>query len=103
VALDADGRPTGYGVIRPARIGWKVGPLVAPDRPTAERLLDALSAEAPPGDPLFLDVPEPNTAAVRLAEGRGMTPVFETARMVLGALPEERIGQLFGVTTFELG
>jgi GNAT superfamily N-acetyltransferase len=103
IALDGEGRPVGLGVIRPAQSGWKVGPLVAPDAATAERLLDTLAGAATPGEPLFLDVPEPNAAAVRLAEERGMTPVFETARMVLGPIPDERIDRLFGVTSFELG
>ena len=103
VATDRDGEPTGYGVIRPIRDGWKVGPLVAPDEKTAERLFLALAASAQPGDRLLLDVPEPNRDAVRLAERHGMTPVFETARMVAGPPPDEPIERIFGITTFELG
>jgi Acetyltransferase (GNAT) domain/Acetyltransferase (GNAT) family len=103
VATDRGGEPNGYGVIRPIRDGWKVGPLVAPDDTTAERLFPALAASAQPGDRLLLDVPEPNTAAVRLAERHGMTPVFETARMVAGPPPDEPIERIFGITSFELG
>jgi GNAT superfamily N-acetyltransferase len=103
VATDADSAPVGYGVIRPVRTGWKVGPLVAPDEATAERLLLALAAHATPGERIFLDVPEPNAAAVRMAERHGMTPVFETARMVAGPPPFEPIERIFGITTFELG
>jgi hypothetical protein len=52
---------------------------------------------------IFLDVPEPNAAAVRLAEQLGLSPVFETARMSRGAAPEMDLSRIFGVTSFELG
>ncbi|CAN5571067.1 hypothetical protein BH23CHL8_BH23CHL8_01650 [soil metagenome] len=103
VSIDEDGQATGYGVIRRCREGWKVGPLLAPDEGAAERLLHGLAAIADPDDPIFLDVPEPNGAAVRLAERNAMTPTFETARMVSGSVPDEPVGRIFGVTTFELG
>jgi hypothetical protein len=102
-ALDATGSPVGYGVIRPVVTGWKVGPLSAPDEATAERLFLALASHAAPGARIYLDVPEPNGAAVRLAERHALTPVFETARMVAGPAPQEPIERIFGVTTFELG
>ncbi len=83
-------------------MGAKIGPLFADTADDAARLLDGLAART--GDvPLYLDVPEPNRDALRLAEGRGMTPVFETARMYLGTAPLEPVERIFGVTTFELG
>jgi GNAT acetyltransferase-like protein len=97
-----DGGVRGYGAIRPCRAGWKIGPLFADNPETAQRLFDGLAAVA--GDePLYLDVPEPNVAAVALAKGAGMTPVFETARMYRGTAPDEPVERIFGVTTFELG
>ena len=96
-----DGQLAGYGVIRPSESGRRVGPLFADDASTAERLLLALAAT---GDgPIAIDVPEPNRAAVRLIEGLGLTPSFETARMYRGAPPIEPVERIFGVTTFELG
>ncbi|MGK7870437.1 GNAT family N-acetyltransferase [Falsiroseomonas sp. E2-1-a20] len=92
----------GFGVIRPAREGHKVGPLVAASPAVAEALLAGLLARVP-GGPVFLDVPEPHREAVRLAERVGLRPVFETARMYTGPAPEIRAGQLYGVATFELG
>jgi hypothetical protein len=103
VSVDDAGKATGLGVIRRAREGWKVGPLLAPGPATAGRLLDGLVSHAAPGDPVFIDVPEPNAEAVRIAERHGMAPVFETARMVAGAIPAEPIERIYGVTTFELG
>lgn len=97
-----DGAVVGYGVVRPCRTGWKMGPLFAETLPVAASLLDGLAATA--GDAaLFLDVPESNLAGVRLAEERGMRPSFETARMYLGPAPDEPIDRIFGITTFELG
>jgi phosphoglycolate phosphatase-like HAD superfamily hydrolase len=48
-------------------------------------------------------VPEPNAAAVALAERHGLQPVFETARMYRGPAPSEPLTRIYGVTTFELG
>ena len=52
---------------------------------------------------VFLDPPEPNGPAVALAKRYGLEPVFETARMYRGAVPELPLEKIFGITTFELG
>lgn len=101
-ALVREGRLAGYGVIRHCREGWKIGPLFADDAAGAEALFGAL-ASAAPGETLYLDVPEPNAAALALAERHGLTPRFETARMYRGAAPALPLEQIFGITTFELG
>jgi ribosomal protein S18 acetylase RimI-like enzyme len=101
-ALLRDGRLVAWGVIRPCRTGHKIGPLVADDRAAAETVLAALLA-ARGGGEIFLDVPSVNREAVALAQGLGLTPVFETARMYTGAIPQLRLERVFGVTTFELG
>lgn len=101
-ALMRDGRLAAWGVIRPCRRGWKIGPLVADDRASAEAVLSALMAGAGGGE-IFLDVPGVNREAVALAQGFGLAPVFETARMYTGRIPPLRLERVFGVTTFELG
>jgi hypothetical protein len=101
-ALVRDGKLAAWGVIRPCRTGCKIGPLVADDRAAAERVFAALVAAAGGGD-VFLDVPEVNRNAVALAQGQGLAPVFETARMYTGAIRPLRLERVFGVTTFELG
>ena len=100
-ALRSDGALAGYGVIRPAEEGRRIGPLFADDPEVGERLLLELAATAE--GPLAIDVPEPNRAAARLVEGLGFTPSFETARMYAGPPPVEPVDRIFGVTTFELG
>ena len=97
-----DGELRGFGVRRRCGNGHKIGPLYASSRAIAERLFDGL-CEGIAGEPVFLDVPEPNAEAVALAEGRDLAPAFETARMYTGPAPAVELTQLFGVTTFELG
>ena len=95
-------RLAGFGVIRRCREGCKVGPLFADDAAVAETLYKALAAFAP-GEPVFLDVPESNAAAMALAERYAMQEVFGCARMYLGPRPSLATDRIFGVTTFELG
>ena len=101
-ALVRDGRLCGWGVIRPCRVGWKIGPLVADDRASAEAVFAALVGTAGRAE-VFLDVPSINREAVALARDHGLAPVFETARMYTGPIDPVRLERVFGVTTFELG
>ena len=101
-AIVRGGKLAGYGVLRSCRRGRKIGPLFAEDVVCAGRIFDALSARCP-GEPIFLDVPVPNDAAVELVRRRGMRPVFETARMYSRGAPDIDLTGVFGVTSFELG
>ncbi|MGE5176475.1 MAG: GNAT family N-acetyltransferase [Hyphomicrobiales bacterium] len=92
----------GFAVMRPCRVGFKIGPLFAADAQTAERLFTGLASRVP-GEPLFLDAPENNPDALALAAGHGMKEVFGCARMFLGPVPALPDREIFGVTTFELG
>ena len=93
----------GYGVLRICHSGYKIGPLFADNPELAERLFLALKACAPEGIPIFIDIPEVNSAAVALAKRHNMTVSFETARMYTEEPPDLPTNKLFGVTTFELG
>jgi len=97
-----NGSLNGYGFIRKCFKGYKIGPLFAGTPQIAEKIYSALSSVAE-GTPVFLDVPEPNTAGVSLAKAHGMTEVFGTARMYTREIPKLPVEQIFGVTTFELG
>ncbi|MEN6343267.1 MAG: GNAT family N-acetyltransferase [Methanospirillum sp.] len=101
-ATTADGDLAGYGLARPCRTGYKVGPLFADKPATAERLFRSLSA-AVPGEPLYLDVPEPNGDAIAMAARYGMHEVFGTARMYTRSVPVLPLDRIYGITTFELG
>jgi hypothetical protein len=93
---------SGFGFARRCRVGYKIGPLFADTPAEAERLFQALSA-AVPGEPLFLDAPEPNAKALALAGRHGMSEVFGTARMYTRSIPRLPIDRIYGITTFELG
>ncbi len=93
----------GYGVLRPCREGYKIGPLFADTPDFAEKILLALMTQIEPGSAFYLDVPEPNSPAVALAEKYGLISVFETARMYSQQIPSPPLERIFGVTTFELG
>jgi hypothetical protein len=97
-----DGAVRGYGVLRHCRTGFKVGPLFAETAENAEALFQSFAVQAG-GEPVFLDVPEPNPAARALAARHGLAPVFETARMYRGPEPQLPLSRIFGITTFELG
>ncbi len=100
-ALLRDGRLAAWGVIRPCRRGRKIGPLVAEDRDAAETVFSALVG--PERGEVFVDVPQPNLAAIALAEAHGLSPVFKTARMYRGPIRTLAPERIFGVTSFELG
>ena len=99
----SQGQLRGYGVLRRCRNGWKVGPLLADSEAIADALYTALAGQASLSDPVFLDLPEPNGAAVALARRYGMEPVFETARMYTGTPPPAPMDRQYGITSFELG
>lgn len=103
IALMNEGAIAGYGVIRPSREGFRIGPLFADTPAAAARILDALLAHAPKDAPVFLDVPLINQAALDLVQALGMTPAFETARMYAGGDPQLPTGRIFAVTSLELG
>jgi hypothetical protein len=48
-----------------------------------------------------LDCPEPNRSATTTQHG--LYPVFETARMYRGRVPDLSLARTYGITTFELG
>jgi len=92
----------GFGVIRPCRRGFKIGPLFAADAETADTLFRGLG-DLSPGKPIFIDVPENNPQAMALAQRHGLREVFGCARMYYGPAPLLPFNEIFGVTTFELG
>ena len=103
LAIVEDSRILGYGSIRACDRGFKIGPLNAETSDIAVELFLALTATIPEESEIFLDVPEPNKAAIALAQKFGMTPVFETARMYTKSFPSLPLEKIFGITTFELG
>jgi hypothetical protein len=101
-ALRHAGGLSGYGFLRLCRNGCKIGPLYADNAEVARRLLASLLATVP-GQPVSLDLPEPNEAALRLMAEFGWTQTFGCARMVNGTPAAFPVAEVFGVTSFEFG
>jgi GNAT superfamily N-acetyltransferase len=99
--VDAD-QLKGYGVLRKCRVGYKVGPLFAEEPEIAEALFDALCNHAI-GEPVSIDIPEPNQAALRLAAKHDMRPEFACERMYLRGDPGLPLDTIYGITSFEAG
>lgn len=95
-------RVEGYGVVRPCRSGFKIGPLFADSAILAERLFIAL-ADCAAGQPVFLDTPENNPTALDLAARHGLTESFGCARMYQGPAPILPWANIYSVSSFELG
>jgi hypothetical protein len=95
-------RLAGYGIIRPCREGYKIGPLFADNPQIAQAIFTGLTATAP-GSTVYLDIPEPNRIAMDFACQMRMKPVFYTVRMLRGQPPKTDLNRVFGVTTLELG
>jgi GNAT superfamily N-acetyltransferase len=105
IALAAvkDDQIEGYGVIRPCRVGFKIGPLFADDASVAQQLFSGLTSRVPAGSAFYLDIPGVNEEAVKLVTRHNMKAIFKTARMYNKAFPELPLNRIFGVTSFELG
>lgn len=101
-ALCEGGALVGYGVVRPCRVGHKIGPVFA-DRPDlAETLVRSLMARVE-GQRVQLDVPQANAAAVDMALRLGLAEAFGCARLFHGFQPQLPVDSIFGVTSFEFG
>jgi GNAT superfamily N-acetyltransferase len=95
-------RLKGYGVLRKCRVGYKIGPLFADESEIAEVLFVALCNHAV-GEPVSIDIPEPNQAGMALAARHGMQPNFACERMYLRGDPGLPLDRIFGITSFEAG
>ncbi|MBT9467274.1 MAG: GNAT family N-acetyltransferase [Hydrogenophaga sp.] len=97
------GELRGYGVMRACQEGYKLAPLCADTPAIAEALFEALCARVRKDEPVFMDVPECNLLATRLALSQGMDATFPTARMYRGPAPQLALSRLYGLTTLEVG
>ncbi|MGB2500912.1 MAG: GNAT family N-acetyltransferase [Mariniblastus sp.] len=95
-------RLRGYGLMRPCLSGWKVGPLIADEIETANRLWTGFSKHGQ-GKSIFIDSPDNNPSAIHLCKSFSMTEVFGCQRMYCGQPPELDHSRIFGITTLEVG
>lgn len=102
MGLRQNGALVGYGVARPCREGYKIGPLFADTPAIAESIADSLMATIS-GKQVQIDVPEANQAAVLLAKRFGLTLSFGCMRLYRGSVPALPIERTFAVTSLEFG
>jgi GNAT superfamily N-acetyltransferase len=93
----------GYGVMRKARSGFRLGPVFADGSAIAAELLASLLSQAPESEPVLLEVPSANSAATELAESFGMKRVYESYNMTRGSAPDAMLDRWFGVTNLNVG
>jgi predicted GNAT family N-acyltransferase len=101
-AVVNDGELLGYGVIRKAIDGFKIGPLFAENQEIAEKLFLALSTYANTSY-IYIDIPDINHQAISLVESYEMQSIFECVRMYTANKPSLDWTRIFGVTTLEIG
>lgn len=92
----------GYGVIRPCRKGFKIGPIFADNFYIADEIYKALASKAV-DEIIYLDITEANPISIDLVNKYDMKKVFETARMYNKQEPLIDLNKIFGITSFELG
>ena len=97
-----EGKLKGYGVLRKCITGYKIGPLFAVNYKVASELFKGLCSYVV-GETVFLDTPEINKDAIKLAKKYDMKEMFGCARMYYGSAPKLPYKKVFGVTSFELG
>jgi len=103
LGLWREGDLLGYGVIRPCRNGYRIGPLFANTSEIAESLFMGLQSSVRSGEPFYMDLPEGNEAALALALKHDMRKIFGTTRMYTAEFPTLPLCRVYGVTSFELG
>lgn len=97
-----DSELKGYGAIRPAQTGWRIGPLFALNYEIAEIIFRGLVSQIT-GAPCFVDIPLINSNAVKLVQTYQMSPMFETGRMYTPQAPQINLSGIYGITSLELG
>lgn len=95
-------RLVGYGILRACCQGFKIGPLFADTVDIADSLFRALTHRAK-GQPVFIDIPDANSALTILTERYRLQPVFTCVRMYWGSEVSLDVERIFGATTLELG
>jgi len=94
--------PGGYLLHRPGIRAHYLGPCIADESATAERLLRRAIAEI--GAPrYFWDLLPANQPAIAIAQALGFAPVRRLTRMVMGSNPARDESRIYGIAGFEWG
>ncbi|NDL55833.1 GNAT family N-acetyltransferase [Phytoactinopolyspora sp. XMNu-373] len=102
VYLSDDG-VAGYGVIRPAPVGHRIGPLTADTPEIAHALLESLTAELPAGETMSVFAPDLQPATAGLLTDLGLAEHFHVVRMWRGPRPDLRTERVYAISSLEVG
>jgi hypothetical protein len=101
--LDQDGNLVGYGHMRPATDGYRLGPIGANSVDIAEFIYRNLAVYVPDNDAnLYTDVIGANTWIMEMLAKLDMKMVFPCARMCTGPHPETYTMKNVAVASWEL-
>ena len=92
----------GYGIVRSAARGVKIGPMLADTSEAFEALADAMFA-GHPGVQFQIDIPETCGTALEAARRWGFREAFGCARMYSGKEPETDFSRLYSAMSLEFG
>ena len=97
-----NGKIAAYGVARPCRAGFKIGPLSQNSADLAADVLEELLARIA-GHQVQIDVPEPNGAGLAIVKRLGLSMTFGCVRLYHGPDPGLPVDRIFAVTSLEFG
>ncbi|WP_432800270.1 GNAT family N-acetyltransferase [Poriferisphaera sp. WC338] len=100
---DGNGEIIGYGAVRKACEGYRVGPLYAVDNVAAKKLLMSLISLVPKNERVQIDVPEVNSDGIEMVKQMGMQKKWQLGRMYYGMWPQVDVNGIFGVWSAEVG
>ncbi|MEP0960263.1 MAG: GNAT family N-acetyltransferase [Roseobacter sp.] len=101
IVVRRDSKIAAFATVRKCQLGVKVGPLHAGDLGDVQTLL-AAAAQFSDG-PVYVDVPDPQSALQSYLLSAGFSAVFETARMYNAVPPVQNSCKFHAVATLELG
>lgn len=103
VAYTTGDEITGYGVIRPAPVGYRIGPLTANTTDIAQAVLDTLLAEIPQDTPISVFAPDLQPAMADMLRDIGLEEHFHVFRMYRGDVPDHQTERVYAIASLELG
>lgn len=96
------GKCDGYGVIRKACEGFRIGPLFSSCVQDADALIESLSGQAK-GENIYIDIPSLNKNTAYLIEKYNMKPCFETIRMYNRLTNLNYSDSIYAMASLEIG
>jgi hypothetical protein len=92
----------GYAATRPGARALQLGPVIASDEDAGLALLDHTGLFCA-GQNVYVDIPNPNAAAMAWARARGLAPQRVLIRMCRGNCPDDRVERIFASAGPEKG